>query len=381
VYDASGDSYMLYTLSGAPAEAFAKFQMPRKTAIFQPTFDGEGPVRSDDITQDSRYGKSEPHFGMPEGHLPLRSYLAVPVISRSGEVLGGLFFGHPDVGVFTERHEQLLLGVASQAAIALDNARLFDEAHREIEQRRQAQEEIRQLNEELEERVQERTAQLAAATRELEGFCYSVSHDLRAPLRNIVATSRFLLEDHGEVLSEDGRRDLLDLTANAQRVAQLVNDLLEFSRIGRQEIQPRPIDITAISERVAAEVCSAESLLDVQLSIDPGLRTTGDPDLMELVLRNLIENACKYRKPDQPASIHVGRTADGAFFVRDQGVGFDMQFVHKLFMPFERLHRDTDIPGTGIGLANVKRIIELHGGEVWAEGTPGEGAVFYFRLP
>jgi PAS domain S-box-containing protein len=156
----AGESYMLYTLSGAPLEAFSKFPMPRNTAVFAPTFNGEGILRSDDITQDARYGHNEPRRGMPEGHLPVRSYLAVPVISRSGEVLGGLFFGHARPAVFTERSERGLSGLAAEAAVAIDNARLSQAAQREIAERRRAEEALLDLNATLEQQVQERTVQL-----------------------------------------------------------------------------------------------------------------------------------------------------------------------------------------------------------------------------
>jgi PAS domain S-box-containing protein len=159
VVNQQGESYMLYALSGVPREAFSRFPMPRNTAVFHPTFAGEGVIRSDDILKDPRYGKSDPHYGMPRGHLPVRSYLAIPVISRSGEVLGGLFFGHETPGIFTEEHENLLTGIAGQAAIAIDNARLFRASQHEIGERRRAEDALRDLNQSLEARVAERTAE------------------------------------------------------------------------------------------------------------------------------------------------------------------------------------------------------------------------------
>jgi GAF domain-containing protein len=160
VINRSGESYTLYTLSGAPLEAFSKFPMPRNTEIFGPTFSGQGIVRSDDITKDPRYGKNAPRKGMPEGHLPVRSYLAVPVVSRTGEVIGGLFFGHARVGVFTERSERGLTGLAAEAAVAIDNVRLAQAAHDEICERKRAQERLEVLNPTLEHQVHERTEQL-----------------------------------------------------------------------------------------------------------------------------------------------------------------------------------------------------------------------------
>ena len=169
-----GEAYTLYTLSGVPREAFAKFPMPRNTAIFEPTFRGRGPVRSDDILADPRYGKNAPHKGMPEGHLPVRSYLAVSVVSRSGEVLGGLFFGHSQPHVFTDRAERIVTGLAAQAAVAIDNTRLHQANQQEIQSRRKAEQELQQLNQTLEQRAEQRAVQLAASQTRLRGY--------RAPL-------------------------------------------------------------------------------------------------------------------------------------------------------------------------------------------------------
>ncbi|HZH98271.1 MAG TPA: ATP-binding protein, partial [Fimbriimonadaceae bacterium] len=354
---------------------------PRKTAIFAPTFDGTAVTRSDDITKDPRYGKNEPYFGMPEGHLPVSSYLAVPVVSRSGEVLGGLFFGHSEPGVFTARHEKLLVGIAAHAAVAFDNAHLLASVKRELAARERAEHQIRQLNAQLERRVQERTAQLEAANKELEGFCYSVSHDMRTPLRGIVASARFLEEDFADRIGAKGVEDLRELARSAQRVAQLVNDLLEFSRISRKQVAAVPVDLSSLAERAADEVKQATGCKNASIRIGPGLQTLGDPDLLHMVLVNLMENSCKYAKRGEDPEMEFGRTPEGVYFLKDKGLGFSMEFAHKLFMPFERLHGDTNIPGTGIGLANVKRVIELHGGDVWAESEPGAGATFFFKLP
>ncbi len=214
VVDEKGESYSLYTLSGAPREAFEKFDMPRKTAVFQPTYDGTAPLRSDDITQDPRYGKSVPHFGLPEGHPPVRSYLGVPVMSRSGKVLGGLFFGHSAPGQFTERHEALTVGIAAQAAIAIDNANLFEETRR-------TQSELRRANEELKR-----------ANSDLEQFAYSASHDLREPLRNVAIYSQMITRRYASQLDEHGLEFLSFVIDGARRMDALVNDLLAFTRVG-----------------------------------------------------------------------------------------------------------------------------------------------------
>src|SRR5688500_17520831 len=203
---------MLYSLSGATREDFEKFGHPRATPLFGPTFRGEGIVRIADVTKDPRYGQWGPHHGMPKGHLPVVSYLAVPVISRSGQVIGGLFFAHPEPNIFTERSERLVARVAAQAAIALDNASLYDAAQHEIDRRkkiedqlRTAQEALQSHAENLETLVAERTAKLRDTIGELEAFSYSVSHDMRSPLRAMNGYSDALLDEYGAKLDDVGR--------------------------------------------------------------------------------------------------------------------------------------------------------------------------------
>jgi signal transduction histidine kinase len=230
------------------------------------------------------------------------------------------------------------------------------------------------MNEELERRVTERTAELEAANREMEGFTYSISHDLRAPLRAIVSSSRMLEEDFGPQLTPEANALLERQRSAALKMATLIEDLLNFSRIGRQEIRKRAIDLSALAADVVEEYgegCSVE--------VQPGMEFQGDPALIRLVLQNLIENACKYSPGGGRVRVGTVQTDEGlAYFVADQGIGFDMQYAERIFRPFERLHRDGEFEGTGIGLANVRRIVERHGGKVWAESTPGQGSTFYF---
>ena len=192
-----GEAYTLYTLSGAPREAFEKFPMPRNTAIFEPTFRGRGPVRAFDILADARYGKSAPYHGMPKGHLPVRSYLAVPVASRSGEVLGGLFFGHPQPGVFTERAERIVTALAAQAAVAIDNARLYQTSQREIAARTRAEQELQQLNQSLEERANVRARELAASLTQLE----ETERRFRLLVESVTDYAIYMLDPGGHVIN------------------------------------------------------------------------------------------------------------------------------------------------------------------------------------
>jgi signal transduction histidine kinase len=244
---------------------------------------------------------------------------------------------------------------------------------------RQRQYEVRAFNEDLENRVTERTAELQRINAEAEGFSYTISHDLRAPLRAIIGTSMMLLEDFGDDIPEDAKHQLKRQANAANRLGALIDDLLHLSRLSRQEMQLIDFNLTEMAEAVAKDLRARSAAGNCTFDIEPGLVGHGDPLLVQFVLMNLMENACKFSP--RGGAIRVGRSPDGAFFVQDDGIGFDMSYANKLFMPFERLVRDDQFPGTGIGLANVRRIIERHGGKVWAESTPGHGATFRFSLP
>lgn len=247
---------------------------------------------------------------------------------------------------------------------------------------RDAIEALRLANLDLERRVETRTVDLVEKVSELERFCYSVSHDMRTPLRGIIGNAAMIIDDEGERLSEEGRRRLNRMSEASIKMARLVDDLLKYARLGIDQPRREPCDFTEIALHVAAEALGDGRKLPVDIEIEPGLTAYADPRLLGLVLQNLIDNAIKYRLTERPTSIQIGQTDDGTFFVRDNGIGFDMKYVHKLFEPFERLHRDSEYPGTGIGLANVTRIVEQHGGRVRAESEgPGTGATFSFTLP
>jgi len=256
----------------------------------------------------------------------------------------------------------------------------------DITELKRAEERARQLNTELEQRVRDRTAELEASTRELDAFAYSVSHDLRAPLRAVAGFSEVLLEDYADRLDKDGREYLNRVLAATDRMGGLIDDLLDLSRAARVELARSPVNLSQLSEHVVAELRAAEpdGERSVEIRVEPDLKAFGDPALLRLVLQNLIGNAWKFtaKKPD--ARIEIGSAAgDGeqVFFVRDNGAGFDMRYLDKLFVPFQRVHSFDEFSGSGIGLAIVWRIIARHGGRVWAEGEPGAGAAFHFTLP
>ncbi len=244
--------------------------------------------------------------------------------------------------------------------------------------------ERRQLSDELEQRVRERTAQLEAANEEIESFAYSVSHDLRAPLRGIDGWSLAVLEDCSDRLDDQGRLFLSRVRSEAQRMGQLIDHMLALSRVARAEMQSAPVDLSTVALATFDRLRAADGERQVDLRVEPGLLAHGDPALLEVALANLLGNAWKFSAKRTPARIEVGRLeVDGqsAFFVRDNGAGFDMAYSHKLFGAFQRLHRSSEFPGSGIGLATVQRVVHRHGGRVWAEAQVDQGATFYFTLP
>jgi PAS domain S-box-containing protein len=250
-------------------------------------------------------------------------------------------------------------------------------------QRMQAEDQVRKLNVELEARVASRTQQLELVNRELEAFSYSVSHDLRAPLRAIHGFSRLVEQQYAGQLDEPGRDMLRRVGAGAQKMAQLIDDLLELSRISRQAMQSKPVDLCALAWEVVGELQIEAPERKVEWVIAPQVTAVGDPGLLRVVLQNLLGNAWKYSSRRELARIEFGvGEKDGrpVYFVRDNGAGFDMAYAHKLFGAFQRLHSAAEFPGSGIGLATVARAIHRHGGDVWAEGGMGEGATFHFSL-
>lgn len=253
----------------------------------------------------------------------------------------------------------------------------------DISAHKKAEQEVFRLNAELERRVRERTAQLEAMNKELEAFSYSVSHDLRAPLRSIRGFSEVLLERYSERLDARGQEFLRRACESSQHMDTLIDDLLQLSRVGRSEINNQDVDLSALAEAIARELSSSDPQRPVTFVIQRGLHAEGDERLLRIVLENLLRNAWKFTGRQPAPRIEFGRLngPGSPFFVRDNGAGFDMAYVKRLFGVFQRLHSGVEFPGTGVGLATVQRIVNRHGGRVWAEGAMNQGASFYFSLP
>ena len=357
----AGDAYQLYTLSGAPKEAFARFPMPRSTDIFRPTFEGEGPVRIADVREDPRYGQNPPYHGPPEGHLPVLSYLAVPVISPRGKVHGGLFFGHEEVGVFDESAERLAVAVAAFAAIGLDNALLHEHARQAIRGR--------------------------------DEFLAAAAHDLRTPLTVISARAQILgrRAESGTVESGQIIDAVRRIDRSVETLTHRIDWLTDVARThmgGRLDLEMQAVDVSELVALMVADYGPAaeKHVFSVDCPVQlPHLKA--DPDRIRRVLENLVNNAVKYSPDGGGVTLRLDVERElGAPYVRiavsDEGVGIPAEDLPHLFEPF---HRGRNVPrqvaGSGIGLSTARRIIEEHGGHIGVESRVGVGTTFTVWLP
>jgi light-regulated signal transduction histidine kinase (bacteriophytochrome) len=249
----------------------------------------------------------------------------------------------------------------------------------DITERKKAEEAVRTLNEAL----QQRAAELEAANKELESFAYSVSHDLRAPLRSMDGFSLALLEDYAGKLDDEGKDYLQRVRAASQTMGQLIDDMLSLSRVTRADIHWRKVDLSSLAQKIAQDLQDREPKRRVELTVASGLSAQGDAALLRVALENLLSNAWKFTGKRGLAKVEFGAMKEDGqqvYYVKDNGVGFDMNYAGKLFEPFQRLHSKDEFSGTGVGLATVRRVISRHGGRIWAEGKVGDGATFYFTL-
>jgi signal transduction histidine kinase len=285
-----------------------------------------------------------------------------------------------EVGVLVDAFNRMLGEIERRTGeLEISNAEL----ETQIAERGRAEQQVLRLNAELEDRVLDRTAQLEAANQELEAFSYSVSHDLRAPLRAIDGFSQALIEDFPQHVPEEAQRYLQRIRSATARMGQLIEDLLMLSRLSRGTLERTEVDVAALARQVVADLRQRHPEREVEVSIWERMPAHADARLLRVALENLIGNAWKFTAQSPQARIEIGALRDGArstFFVRDNGAGFDMRYADKLFGAFQRLHAATEFPGTGIGLATVKRIVHRHGGRVWADAHVGEGAAFFFTL-
>lgn len=313
----------------------------------------------------------------------VRSYIGIPLMIKD-RTIGVLSVQAREANAYTDAQIRMLETLATQVAITVDKSRLFDQLQQELLERKRAEAEARLLNTELEERVRVRTAQLEGANKELESFSYSVSHDLRAPLRGIDGFSFILEQEYASRLDETGQRYLYRIRESVQRMNQLINDLLTFSRLGRQELHKRPIVLLPLVQDVLSDLQPEFSgrQVDITLANDFPI-CEADPNLLRQVFANILGNALKYSRKRDETRIEVNwKNTDGevVYYIRDNGVGFDMQYADKLFSVFYRLHRVEEFEGSGVGLATVHRIITRHGGRIWVEAEVDKGATFYFTL-
>jgi PAS domain S-box-containing protein len=360
------ESNVLFAISGTARGAFDGFPPQGSAADLAASFRGSaGIVRYEDIRSDPRYDENAPLFSIPMG-LVVRSYLAAPVISRSEEVIGGLFFGHEKAGIFTAAHERIVSRVSTQAAIAIDNARLYKAAELARVQAQAASRDLERSN------------------TDLERFAFVASHDLQEPLRVVTSFSQLLGRRYKGQLDKQADEYLDYILTGTRRMAALIEDLLSYSQIVHSTEKGEPVDCSVVLDKVleSCRVTIEES--EAIVTRDPLPVVEGDEGQISQLFHNLLTNALKYRKREAAPEVHVSarRTAnEWIFSFSDNGIGIAKEYLQQIFVIFKRLHKKTAYPGTGIGLALCQRIIEGQAGRIWVESEPGVGSTFYFTWP
>ncbi|MFI5090868.1 MAG: PAS domain S-box protein [Terriglobales bacterium] len=365
----------------------AEDTLRRQAALFEQTYDAvfvwdwKGPITFWNRAAERLYGYSRAEAVGKSPH----DLLQTKTLGSTAPFLSALEHdGNWEGELEHTTGEGRRMTVDSRMALVRDGEHAYVlEITRDITERKRAEEEIQLLNRDLERRVAQRTAELETAVKELESFSYSVAHDLRAPLRTLDGFSDAVLEDYGPQLPEQAREYLQTIRRGAQRMGDLIDDLLAFSRLSRQPLARQPVNMEALVRGVLEELGPERNGRKIEF-LDGALPATqGDPALLKQVWMNLLSNAIKYSRNTEPTRIEIGALAEAqrnVYFVRDNGAGFDMKYAGKLFGVFQRLHRADEFEGTGIGLATVQRIVHRHGGRVWAEAQPDQGATFYFTL-
>jgi PAS domain S-box-containing protein len=313
---------------------------------------------------------------------PSASIMISPLLIGD-RAIGAISAQSYSLNAYNEEYLAILSGAANQIAIAIENSRLYEELKKELAERKRAEEDVRKLNAALEERVHRRTAELEDANNELSSFTYTISHDLRAPLRGIHGLSHIFMEKYGANFPEEALAYLQRIRANARLMGELIDDLLTFTHLGRQSIHKVDIKMEELVHKVFDQLAKKETR-KIGLIVQSMPIAYADRALLTQVITNLLSNAIKFTAKRETANVEVGSKRTGheiIYYVRDNGEGFDMTYTSKLFGVFQRLHHQSEFEGTGVGLAIVHRIIQRHGGRVWAESSPGQGAVFYFTLP
>jgi len=355
-YDLAAEHATAWAVAGAAREAFVPFGAPRTTQLLAPAFTGKGPIRVDDVTADARYGKNPPFHGLPPGHPPVKSFLAVPVIGRHGQVLGAFVFGHAQPGMFTERSQRLATGLAAHAAIAMDNARLFTDQQRLIKE-------------------------LEKANIELDQFAYAASHDLRAPLRGMANLASWIEEDLGAGTPKKVREHVALLKSRAARMDKLITGLLELARVGRTRQRPERVDVTELLHETIDLLSPPETARVLIVGAMPTM--VAERFALQQVFLNLIANSIQHAgRTNVVVRISCEERADEyEFAVSDNGIGIPAEHHERVWQIFQTLSSRDVVESTGIGLTIVKKQVEANGGVAWIDPNTRDGAVVRFTWP